>query len=104
MTFLPIRGLGRRICLRATPIPCYLAALNVGSSTRGTVGLVFSDHAINYGSGEIAGLQHTLRSTLVPFFGFRNSGLLAKRIAQVHAGSHEPRCELAFVAVHTAGS
>ena len=103
MTFLPIRGRGR-ICVRATPISCFLAALNAGSSTRGTVGLVFSDHAVNYGSGEIAGLQHTLRSTLVPLFGFSNSGLAAKRIAQVHAGTHEPRCELAFGAVHTAGS
>lgn len=78
------------------------AAADVASPHASCVGLGLSDHAVQDGPGAIADSVDALRS-VTGAFRFRNNGQVISRWAGVHAGTHDPGCEQALLAVLVTG-
>ena len=71
------------------------ATADVASPHASCVGLALSDHAVSDGPGAIA-QQHARLRANAGSFGYRNTGQVVRRWAAVHAGTHDPGCELAL--------
>lgn len=78
------------------------ASADIADPHASCAGLALSDHAVEDGPGAIAGLVAEVKGA-AEAFGFANGGQVVSRFARVHAGTHEPGCEDAFVAVLTEG-
>jgi len=76
------------------------AQADVADEHASCAGLALSDHAVHDGPGAIAAIVDEVRGATT-VLGFDNTGQVMSRFAQVHAGTHAPGCEDAFLAILT---
>jgi hypothetical protein len=91
-------ALGVVALLAASPASASAPEPHVGNPEASCTGLALSEHAVNDGAGTIAALVVEAKQ-LAEAFGFDNLGEVVSRWSQVHAGTHVPGCEDAFVQI-----
>lgn len=78
------------------------AAADIADSHAACTGLGISDHAVSDGPGAVPVIVEELKGA-ADAYGFNNVGQVVSRFAQVHAGTHDPGCEVAIGEILEAG-
>ncbi|WP_077490446.1 hypothetical protein [Sinomonas mesophila] len=91
-------GAAALVLLSAVP-----AAADIASPNASCAGLALSDHAVSDGPGAIAFIMNEELKPAAEAFGFSNSGQLISKLVKVHAGTHIPGCEDAFIDILLTG-